>query len=77
MTRKATRRPAPSQVYEGITAAQLKMTCPTCGAVIKAQATVETFGLPPSRGMRSKKARRAYRRARLTRLAKQDDRTAA
>ena len=47
MTRKATRRPAPSQVYEGITAAQLKMTCPTCGAVIKAQATVETFGQPP------------------------------
>lgn len=38
---------------------------------------VETFGLPPSRGMRSKKARRAYRKARLTYLAQQDDRIAA
>lgn len=32
----------------------------------------ETFGLPPSRGMRSKKARRAYRRARLTSLAQHE-----
>ena len=47
MTRKTPSRIKPPQVYEGITAAQLKMTCPTCGAVIKAQATVETFGQPP------------------------------
>ena len=32
----------------------------------------ETFGLPPSSGMRSKKARRAYRRARLTSLAQHE-----
>lgn len=37
----------------------------------------ETFGLPPSRGMRSTKARRSYRKARLTHLARQHDRTAA
>lgn len=37
----------------------------------------ETFGLPPSRGMRSKRARASYSRARLTSLAKQDDRAAA
>ena len=37
----------------------------------------ETFGLPPSRGMRSMKARQVYRRAQLTRLTKQHDRAAA
>jgi hypothetical protein len=37
----------------------------------------ETFDLPPSRGMRSKKARRSYRNARLTHLANQHDRQAA
>jgi len=37
----------------------------------------ETFGLPPSRGMRSRKARRAYREARLTYLDEQHDRPAA
>ena len=37
----------------------------------------QTFGLPPSRGMRSKRARRAYRKARLTYLAQQDERAAA
>lgn len=37
----------------------------------------EIFGLPPSRGMRSKRARGVYRRAQLTRLEKQDERTAA
>lgn len=37
----------------------------------------ETFGLPPSRGMRSTKARRACRKARLTHLAKHHDRSAA
>ena len=47
MKRKATQRATPPQVYEGATAAQLKMTCPTCGAVIKAQAPVEAFGQPP------------------------------
>jgi len=36
-----------------------------------------TFGLSPSRGMRSEKARRASRKARLTFLAKQRDRAAA
>lgn len=34
----------------------------------------ETFGLPPSRGMRSKNARTAYRQARLTSLRKAHDR---
>ena len=33
----------------------------------------ETFGLPPSRGMRSKRARHAYRQARLTSLAQHHD----
>ncbi len=37
----------------------------------------ETFGLHPSRGMRSKKAREVYRRARLTFLAQQHERRAA
>ena len=37
----------------------------------------ETFGLPPSRGMRSKRARHAYRQARLTSLAKHHDQAAA
>lgn len=38
----------------------------------------ETFGLPPSRGMRSRRARASYRRARLTSLARQKhDRQAA
>lgn len=32
----------------------------------------ETFGLPPSRGMRSKSARTVYRRARLTSLSQHD-----
>jgi hypothetical protein len=37
----------------------------------------ETFGLPPSRGMRSKRARHAYRHARLTSLAQHHDQAAA
>jgi len=37
----------------------------------------ETFGLTPSRGMRSKRARRAYREARLTSLAQRHDQAAA
>lgn len=37
----------------------------------------ETFGLPPSRGMRSKRARHAYRQARLTSLAQHHDQAAA
>ena len=37
----------------------------------------ETFGLPPSRGMRSKRARHAYRQARLTSLALHHDQASA
>jgi hypothetical protein len=37
----------------------------------------DLFGLQPSRGMRSKRARRAYRRARLTFLAQHHDQAAA
>jgi hypothetical protein len=37
----------------------------------------ETFGLPPSRGMRSKRARHAYRKARLTSLAQRHEPAAA
>ena len=37
----------------------------------------ETFGLPPSRGMRSKRARHAYRQARLTSLAHHHDQASA
>ncbi|BET67417.1 hypothetical protein ASA1KI_23350 [Opitutales bacterium ASA1] len=37
----------------------------------------DLFGLKPSRGMRSKRARRAYRQARLTSLAQHHDQAAA
>jgi len=38
---------------------------------------VDTFDLRPSRGMRSQEARRAYRKARLTRISRHDDTAAA
>jgi hypothetical protein len=37
----------------------------------------ETFNLPPSRGMRSKKVRNACRQARLVHLARKDARISA
>lgn len=49
MTRKTPSRIKPPQVYvyAGDTAAQLKTTCPACGAAIMVQAKVDKFLEPP------------------------------